>query len=266
MSNTNNTNKPIVKETFFDVLLRKMRLARVLPSIRGFSEPCVLDVGCGWEARLLREIEPYIAKGVGIDFKAPNIKTPKIETLSYRFEALPNENLYDVLTLDSLDSSSSNSSSALSEATLDHKSLNSSNNLNSSISSLMLPFASFAPPPNSVLHTYLPFKDESFEIVTMLAVIEHLHYPIDMLREIARVLKPNGILLLTAPSHLAKPVLEFLSYRLHLIDENEILDHKRYYNKRDLAESINQVSNLKILQHRYFQCGMNNFLKVVKES
>lgn len=87
-----------------------------------------------------------------------------------------------------------------------------------------------------------------------------------MLREIARVLKPNGILLLTAPSHLAKPVLEFLSYRLHLIDENEILDHKRYYNKRDLAESINQVSNLKILQHRYFQCGMNNFLKVVKES
>lgn len=158
MSNTNNTNKPIVKETFFDVLLRKMRLARVLPSIRGFSEPCVLDVGCGWEARLLREIEPYIAKGVGIDFKAPNIKTPKIETLSYRFEALPNENLYDVLTLDSLDSSSSNSSSALSEATLDHKSLNSSNNLNSSISSLMLPFASFAPPPIVFYTLICPLK------------------------------------------------------------------------------------------------------------
>lgn len=67
----------------------------------------------------------------------------------------------------------------------------------------------------------------------MLAVIEHLSYPIEMLKEIERVLKPSGILLLTAPSHLAKPVLEFLSYRLHIIDEREIRDHKRYYNKRD---------------------------------
>ena len=98
----------------------------------------------------------------------------------------------------------------------------------------------------------------------MLAVIEHLSYPIDMLREIERVLVPNGILLLTAPSHLAKPVLEFLSYKLHIVDEREIRDHKRYYNKANFVQNIAQVPNLEIIKHTYFQCGMNNFVKVKK--
>lgn len=111
---------------------------------------------------------------------------------------------------------------------------------------------------------HLPFENESFEVVTMLAVIEHLNYPIKMLKEIHRVLTPNGILLLTAPSHIAKPILEFLSYKLKIVSEAEIRDHKRYYNKRDLSESIAKVKGLEMLTHSYFQCGMNNFAKVKK--
>ena len=65
-------------------------------------------------------------------------------------------------------------------------------------------------------------------MVTLLAVLEHLNYPLDMLREIARVLKPNGILLLTVPSHLAKPVLEFLAYKLKIVSEDEIRANKSY--------------------------------------
>ncbi|WP_206750341.1 methyltransferase domain-containing protein [Helicobacter sp. MIT 05-5293] len=111
----------------------------------------------------------------------------------------------------------------------------------------------------------LPFDDESFEIITLLAVLEHLHHPIDMLNEIKRVLVPHGILLLTVPSHAAKPVLEFLSYKLHIISKEEILDHKRYYNKKDIVNSLSQVNGLKLLTHHYFQCGMNNFAKIIKE-
>lgn len=76
-----------ITESFVDKFLRKMRLARVLPSIKLFKNPRLLDIGCGFEAKLLREIEGYIAKGVGIDYKAPEIHTDKIQTFSYVFES-----------------------------------------------------------------------------------------------------------------------------------------------------------------------------------
>lgn len=76
-----------MKEALLESTLRKMRLSRVLPTIQKFKNPNVLDIGCGWEARLLQEIEPYIAKGIGIDFKAPAINTDKIQTFTYYFES-----------------------------------------------------------------------------------------------------------------------------------------------------------------------------------
>lgn len=76
-----------MKEAILEPLLRKMRLGKVLPSLREFDNPRVLDIGCGWEARLLKEIEPYIAQGVGIDFKAPNLQSDKLTTFGYFFEA-----------------------------------------------------------------------------------------------------------------------------------------------------------------------------------
>lgn len=83
----NFTPSPIKqKGTWFEDLICEIRLHKVLPSIKAFKNPRVLDVGCGFEARLLRAIEPYIAKGVGIDFKAPQIHSQKLQTLSYFFE------------------------------------------------------------------------------------------------------------------------------------------------------------------------------------
>ena len=43
----------------------------------------------------------------------------------------------------------------------------------------------------------LPFKDNSFDYVVMFMVLEHLHDPIKAFSECSRVLKKNGILLLT---------------------------------------------------------------------
>ncbi len=118
------------------------------------------------------------------------------------------------------------------------------------------------PPPHKLCH--LPFPNESFEVVTMLAVLEHLHHPQAMLQEIARVLKPSGALVLTVPSHAAKPVLEFLAFRLKIVSEEEIRDHKRYYNKRDLRELVALIPELTLTKHTYFQLGMNNFAIIHK--
>lgn len=46
----------------------------------------------------------------------------------------------------------------------------------------------------------LDFRDETFDVVTMIEVLEHLAAPGDALAEIRRVLKPGGQLLLTTPN------------------------------------------------------------------
>jgi SAM-dependent methyltransferase len=46
----------------------------------------------------------------------------------------------------------------------------------------------------------LPFNDEEFDTVSMVAVIEHLIEPIGALREIHRVLKPGGHLIVDTPN------------------------------------------------------------------
>jgi ubiquinone/menaquinone biosynthesis C-methylase UbiE len=45
----------------------------------------------------------------------------------------------------------------------------------------------------------LPFKDESFDIVTAFEVIEHLYDPQKALGEIRRILKMDGIALISTP-------------------------------------------------------------------
>lgn len=45
----------------------------------------------------------------------------------------------------------------------------------------------------------LPFKDKSFDAAICLEVIEHVQEPGKIIEEIARVLKPNGFIILSAP-------------------------------------------------------------------
>jgi len=106
----------------------------------------------------------------------------------------------------------------------------------------------------------LPFADKSFDIVTLMAVLEHLDQPEFIISEIDRVLRPGGVLLLTVPSWYAKPVLEFLSFKLGIVNRDEILDHKRYYNKSDLFKLFALTKSLKITRHCYFQGPFNNFV------
>ncbi|RDU72517.1 class I SAM-dependent methyltransferase [Helicobacter aurati] len=208
-----------MKEAILEPMLRTMRLKKILPSVREFANPKVLDIGCGWEARLLQEIEPFITHGVGIDLKAPTIHTDKLHVFSHFFESK-----------EGIDSFNASKASSCNNKKCD-----------------------------------LPFDNESFEIATLLAVLEHLHHPLEMLKEIHRILKPKGILLLTVPSRLAKPLLEFLAYKLHIVSEAEIRDHKQYYNKTDIYKLISMVQGLTIVKHQYFQFGMNNFCKIVKQ-
>jgi 2-polyprenyl-3-methyl-5-hydroxy-6-metoxy-1,4-benzoquinol methylase len=189
---------PAIKEPMLESFLRSQRIKQVLPYISRYPNCRLLDVGCGWEARLLQDLSPYITKGVGVDFKAPNIQTNKIQTFTGHIDGS------------------------------------------------------------------LPFEDESFDLITMLAVLEHLDHPLEILKECARVLRPHGGLVITVPSRYAKPVLEFLAFRVGIVSRDEILDHKNYFNKEDLEALFTQVPNLDIQEHSYFQWKFNNRLFAVK--
>lgn len=112
------------------------------------------------------------------------------------------------------------------------------------------------------LNESLPFSNNEFDMAVSLASLEHLEEPGRALKEIFRVLKPDGILLLTAPSVFAKPVLEFLAF-VGLVSRQEIRDHKNYFDKGTLT-SLCQKAGFSSILHRYFQMGMNNFLVATK--
>ena len=115
------------------------------------------------------------------------------------------------------------------------------------------------------LNDKLPFHKNSFDFVTMLAVLEHLDHPIEIVKEIERILKPKGKLILTVPSRNSKPVLEFLAYKMKIVNEEEINDHKKYYNYKDLVKLFEETDKLRIQEHKYFQFYMNNFCVLSKE-
>jgi ubiquinone/menaquinone biosynthesis C-methylase UbiE len=186
-----------MKEPILEPLLRMLRIKQVLPYINKYKDARLLDIGCGWEAKLLKSLEPFISKGTGIDFKTASIKSKKIRTIT------------------------------------------------------------------TVINKKLPFKNNSFNFITLLAVLEHLENPVEILKECSRVLEPGGGMLITVPSWHAKPLLEFLAYKLKLVNADEIMDHKRYYNRDDLFNLFEKIKDVKIQEHRYFQWKFNNKLHVI---
>ncbi len=113
------------------------------------------------------------------------------------------------------------------------------------------------------LNKTLPLPAESVDLITSLANIEHLEQPLFNLHEIFRVLRKNGVLVLTTPSTAAKPVLEFLAYKLKWINEAEIRDHKLYFSKRLLEHYLEKVGFTQFTVKR-FQLGMNLHAVAIK--
>jgi SAM-dependent methyltransferase len=75
--------------------------------------------------------------------------------------------------------------------------------------------------------TQLPFRDKSFGIITALDVIEHVLDDHGLLREMYRVLRPGGLLLLTVPAY------QFLWSR-----HDEFNHHQRRYRRRGLRALV----------------------------
>lgn len=67
--------------------------------------------------------------------------------------------------------------------------------------------------------TNLPFVDESFDAVTSFETLEHLHARKQFLSELKRVLKPNGLLILSTPNaNYTKPINGKPTNKFHIFE------------------------------------------------
>ncbi len=95
----------------------------------------------------------------------------------------------------------------------------------------------------------IPYPDNYFDTIVCGEVIEHLECPIKLIREINRILKNGGKLILSTPSSIY--YLEILSDIIGLELEKE---HLYVFNRRKLTKMLNEngFQNLKVLSYDFW--------------
>lgn len=112
----------------------------------------------------------------------------------------------------------------------------------------------------------LPFKKNYFDVVTMLAVFEHLDNAklVKILKEIKEVLKLNGVFIITTPSPWSDKLLHRMA-TVGLISSEEIHEHKTHHSKKTIEDLIVSSGFKKNkLTSGYFELGFNMFFVVKK--
>jgi len=101
---------------------------------------------------------------------------------------------------------------------------------------------------------------QTFDVVMLISVLEHLEHPFEALVAARQLLKPGGVLLINVPTWRGKFFLELSAFRFGLSPKTEIDDHKMYYDKRDLWPLLVRTGFLpSAIRLRYHKFGLNLF-------
>jgi SAM-dependent methyltransferase len=112
----------------------------------------------------------------------------------------------------------------------------------------------------------LPLESTSCDVVTMLAVIEHIepHRLKPVLAEVYRILKPGGAYILTTPAPWTDSLLR-ISARLKLVSSAEIDEHKDVYDRASIfAMLVIAGFREENLRGGYFELGLNVWATATK--
>jgi SAM-dependent methyltransferase len=106
-----------------------------------------------------------------------------------------------------------------------------------------------------LLNENLPLKDSSFDVMVLLATIEHIPDKIMVAREAMRLLRPGGRVVITVPSSMVDKILEILIH-LGLVDGMSLEEHHGF-DVNKLAGMF-ESQGLKLKHWKKFQFGLNN--------
>ncbi len=104
----------------------------------------------------------------------------------------------------------------------------------------------------------LPISDESFDLVTCNMVVEHLENPSTAFQELARVLRPNGLLIVHTPNVLNYAVWGARGLKA-LLPRRVILTLVRWSDTREAEEvfpTFYRANSLKKLRHLLGEMGL----------
>lgn len=113
----------------------------------------------------------------------------------------------------------------------------------------------------------LLFKDNFFDVITMLAVFEHIELNVIdfVLREIKRILKKDGTFIITTPAPWADKILHNMA-KIGLISPEEIHEHKSHYNIKEIISLLlNSGYKKEHIKSGYFELGFNIWLAIENE-
>lgn len=112
----------------------------------------------------------------------------------------------------------------------------------------------------------LPFNNDFFEAVTLLAVVEHLDPSLMALlfKEVYRVLRPQGLVILTTPAAWSDGLLKFMA-RLNLVSAEEIHEHAYAYTLPLIGWYFGQAGfEMTKTRFGYFEFMLNMWATAIK--
>ena len=119
----------------------------------------------------------------------------------------------------------------------------------------------------TIEETLVTLTDQTFDVVLLISVLEHLRDPLFVIEAVRGLLSPSGVLLINVPTWRGKTFLEFSAFRVGLSPKVEMDDHKMYYDKRDLWPLLVRAGfRPSLIKLRYHKFGLNLFAVARREN
>lgn len=115
---------------------------------------------------------------------------------------------------------------------------------------------------NVTTDTIKQIEPKSFDTILMIAVIEHMVQPIDLLEKLRSILNEKGRIIITSPAKKSHDLLVLLS-RIGLA-RNDEHEHESYIDNT-MVTRLFVPGKFKLMLHKTFQFGMNQLWVLEKD-